>query len=69
MRDSLLHSHPLGFHLSRAALSRPAVAEVVEGVSERQRDIMAYRQLAAGLVDGDEAERPGSGPSPRRCGP
>ena len=50
MSDPLLHAYPLGFHVSRAAWSRPALAGLTPSSSGPQRSIMAYRQLAVNLA-------------------
>ncbi len=55
MSDPLLHAYPLGFHVSRGALSREELRALA--LRAGQRDIMAYRQLAEQLV-GPEDEAP-----------
>ncbi len=51
MSAPLLHSYPLGFHVSRAAGVRPGLAALTSSWTEGQRGIMAYRELALGLAE------------------
>jgi glycosidase len=53
-----LHAYPLGFHISRAAQDRPALAGLTSGWTEQQRGIMAYRKLAVILAEERGAEEP-----------
>jgi glycosidase len=53
-----LHAYPLGFHISRAAQGRPALAELTSSWTEQQRGIMAYRQLAMSLAEERGSDEP-----------
>ncbi len=55
MNAPQLHAYPLGFHVSRAAQGRPALCALTSSWTEERRGIMAYRELAASLVEESDA--------------